>query len=217
LPQQPWRISQAAGIAGRHHEGTMKLKTLAFAFGLALGTAIATAVPGSAATLRFAFQGEFKSLYDFCERIESRYLNKRVFESLIKSGAVDSLGPRESMLDSVDEAVAALQRASRTRESGQQGRVNVDDAIGKSSYEVRRQKTHVSRKANQINLRLLECCYKVGVMLFTDSAFRGNQLSIQAPPLGRLQTGSARPVGNYNRNLSVKLSGSDRISNGLKV
>ena len=65
--------------------------------------------------------GEFKSLYDFCERIESRFLNKRVFESLIRSGALDSLGSRESMLASVDDAVAALQRASRTRESGQHG------------------------------------------------------------------------------------------------
>ncbi|HEX3371709.1 MAG TPA: DNA polymerase III subunit alpha, partial [Candidatus Acidoferrales bacterium] len=66
-------------------------------------------------------QGEFRSLYDFCERIEPRYLNKRVFESLIKSGAMDSLGPREGMLASVDEAVNALQRASRSRESGQHG------------------------------------------------------------------------------------------------
>ncbi len=37
-------------------------------------------------------QGPFKSLYEFCERIESRFLNKRVFESLIKCGAMDSLG-----------------------------------------------------------------------------------------------------------------------------
>ena len=66
-------------------------------------------------------EGEFKSLYDFCERIDSRFLNKRVFESLIKSGAMDSLGPRESMLASVDDAISALQRASRTRESGQHG------------------------------------------------------------------------------------------------
>src|ERR1700758_2318725 len=65
--------------------------------------------------------GEFKALYDFCERIESRYLNKRVFESLIKSGALDCLGPRESMLASVDDALATLQRASRMRESGQHG------------------------------------------------------------------------------------------------
>src|SRR6201994_4827266 len=54
-------------------------------------------------------QGEFRSLYDFCERIDPKFLNKRVFESLIKSGAMDSLGPREPMLASVDDAVAALQ------------------------------------------------------------------------------------------------------------
>jgi len=65
--------------------------------------------------------GEFRSLYDFCERIESRFLNKRVFESLIKSGALDSLGARESLLASVDDALATLQRASRMRESGQHG------------------------------------------------------------------------------------------------
>ena len=66
-------------------------------------------------------QGEFKSLYDFCERIEPRFLNKRVFESLIKSGAMDSLGAREAMIASVDDAVAALQRAARSKESGQHG------------------------------------------------------------------------------------------------
>jgi len=48
-------------------------------------------------------------------------LNKRVFESLIKSGAMDSLGPREAMLASVDEAINAIQRAARARESGQHG------------------------------------------------------------------------------------------------
>jgi len=66
-------------------------------------------------------QGRFKSLYDFCERIESRFLNKRVFESLIKSGAMDSLGPREAMLASVDDAINAIQRAVRAKESGQHG------------------------------------------------------------------------------------------------
>src|SRR5208337_3992567 len=62
-------------------------------------------------------EGEFKSLYEFCERIEPRFLNKRVFESLIKSGAMDSLGPREPMVASV----AAIQRAARSKESGQHG------------------------------------------------------------------------------------------------
>ena len=66
-------------------------------------------------------QGPYKSLYEFCERIESRFLNKRVFESLIRCGAMDSLGPRESMLASVDDAIAAIQRAARAKESGQHG------------------------------------------------------------------------------------------------
>jgi DNA polymerase-3 subunit alpha len=82
-------------------------------------------------------QGEFKSLYDFCERIESRFLNKRVFESLIRSGAVDSLGPRESMLASVDDALGALQRASRTRETGQHGLFGTAAAPAPSPFELR--------------------------------------------------------------------------------
>jgi DNA polymerase-3 subunit alpha len=81
--------------------------------------------------------GEFKSLYDFCERIGPRFLNKRVFESLIKSGALDSLGPRESMLASVDDAIAALQRASRIRESGQHGLFGAAAAPAPIPFELR--------------------------------------------------------------------------------
>ena len=82
-------------------------------------------------------QGEFRSLYDFCERIDSRFLNKRVFESLIKSGAMDSLGGREALLASVDEAIAAVQRASRTRESGQHGLFATAAAPAAIPFELR--------------------------------------------------------------------------------
>ena len=81
--------------------------------------------------------GPFKSLYDLCERIESRFLNKRVFESLIKSGAVDSLGPRESMCASVDDALAAVQRATRIRESGQHGLFGGASAPSQPAFELR--------------------------------------------------------------------------------
>src|SRR5579859_6531121 len=81
--------------------------------------------------------GEFTSLYDLCERIEARYLNKRVFESLIKSGAMDSLGARESMLASVDDAVNALQRASRMRESGQHGLFGTAAAPAPIAFQMR--------------------------------------------------------------------------------
>src|SRR5437867_3130326 len=82
-------------------------------------------------------RGPFTALFDFCERIDSRFLNKRVFESLIKSGALDSLGPRESMLASVDEAIGALQRASRIRESGQHGLFGTAAAAAPTPFELR--------------------------------------------------------------------------------
>src|SRR5712672_2670477 len=43
-------------------------------------------------------QGPFHSLYEFCERIESRFLNKRVFESLIKSARVIRLADAKAFL-----------------------------------------------------------------------------------------------------------------------
>ncbi len=80
--------------------------------------------------------GEFTTLYDLCERIEAKFLNKRVFESLIKSGAVDSLGPRESMLATVDDALAAVQRATRIRESGQHGLFGAAAAPARIAFEL---------------------------------------------------------------------------------
>jgi DNA polymerase-3 subunit alpha len=82
-------------------------------------------------------QGEFRTLYDFCERVEPRFLNKRVFESLIKSGALDSFGARENMAASVDDAVTALQRAARLRESGQHGLFGSAAAPAPLAFELR--------------------------------------------------------------------------------
>jgi DNA polymerase-3 subunit alpha len=50
---------------------------------------------------------------------------------------MDSLGPRETMLVSVDDALAALQRASRTRESGQHGLFGTAAAPAPAAFELR--------------------------------------------------------------------------------
>ena len=50
-------------------------------------------------------KGSFKTLYEFCERTDSRLVNKKVMESLIKCGAFDSLGFKRSQM------FAMLQRA----------------------------------------------------------------------------------------------------------
>ena len=63
-------------------------------------------------------------------------LNKQVFESLIKSSALDSLGPQESLLASVDDAIASQQRASRIRESGQHGLFGTAAAPAPIAFEL---------------------------------------------------------------------------------
>ncbi|MCM8768752.1 MAG: DNA polymerase III subunit alpha [Candidatus Omnitrophica bacterium] len=51
--------------------------------------------------------GPFKSLFDFCERVDLRAVNRKVIESLIKAGAFDFLEmPRSQLFALIEEAVA---------------------------------------------------------------------------------------------------------------
>ncbi|HTY76490.1 MAG TPA: DNA polymerase III subunit alpha [Candidatus Bathyarchaeia archaeon] len=64
--------------------------------------------------------GAFLSLTDFCSRVDLRLVNRRVVESLIKAGALDSLGStRAGLLSGLDQAMEAGQRSQRDREEGQ--------------------------------------------------------------------------------------------------
>jgi len=65
--------------------------------------------------------GRFKSIYEFCEKVDLRLLNKRVLESLIKSGAMDSLGRRAQLMAVLDKAIDHAQKTQRDAESGQHG------------------------------------------------------------------------------------------------
>lgn len=65
--------------------------------------------------------GRYKSLDDFCGRIDLQRCNKRVLESLIKCGALDAFGPRAVQLGHLDLALGTAQREQRDRESGQVG------------------------------------------------------------------------------------------------
>ena len=65
--------------------------------------------------------GKFQSIYEFCEKVDLRLLNKRVLESLIKSGAMDSLGRRAQLMAVLDKAIEHSQKAQRDAESGQHG------------------------------------------------------------------------------------------------
>ncbi|NVM20978.1 MAG: DNA polymerase III subunit alpha [Desulfobacterales bacterium] len=64
--------------------------------------------------------GTFKSLFDFCERIDHRRVNRRVVESLIKCGAFDSTGAKRSQMMAVlEEATEIGHNVQKDRMNGQ--------------------------------------------------------------------------------------------------
>ena len=64
--------------------------------------------------------GPFTSIYNFCERVDLSGVNRRMIESLIKAGAMDSLnGTRSQLFAVIDSAMETGQRAQRDKLSGQ--------------------------------------------------------------------------------------------------
>ena len=80
--------------------------------------------------------GPFKDLFDFCARVDGRKVNKRALEAMIRSGALDEIGPdgemgyrRAVMLAGMDEAVKLAEQHARNTSSG------MGDLFGESVVE----------------------------------------------------------------------------------
>jgi len=63
--------------------------------------------------------GEYKTIEDMCRRVDICGINKRVMESLIKSGAMDCLGERGTLLGNIGTIMSAAQREQQLKSSGQ--------------------------------------------------------------------------------------------------
>ena len=63
--------------------------------------------------------GKFKSLDDFCQRVDLRIVSKRALECLIKVGAMDTLGNRSQMLAGIDSIISASSAAHKADDIGQ--------------------------------------------------------------------------------------------------
>jgi DNA polymerase III subunit alpha len=64
--------------------------------------------------------GPFESLWDFCERVDGRAVNKKAIEALIKCGAFGSTGAtRKGMLEVLEAAQAAGQKSQQDAQIGQ--------------------------------------------------------------------------------------------------
>ncbi|NRA20560.1 MAG: DNA polymerase III subunit alpha [Oceanospirillaceae bacterium] len=63
--------------------------------------------------------GKFVDMYEFCERVGAKKLNKRVLEGLIRCGAMDDLGPnRAVMVASISDALKAADQSAHNQSAG---------------------------------------------------------------------------------------------------
>ncbi len=88
-------------------------------FGLAAVKNVGTGAIESIIHVREAAE-PFRSIVDFCDRVDPRKANKRVLESLIKCGAFDSTGhKRRQLMTFYEEIMDKAQKRQRERACGQ--------------------------------------------------------------------------------------------------
>jgi DNA polymerase III subunit alpha len=75
--------------------------------------------------------GEFTSLWDFCERVDNRTVNKKAIDALIKCGALGSTGAsRKGMLAVLEQAQGAGQKIQQDALIGQGSIFDLQDDAG---------------------------------------------------------------------------------------
>lgn len=78
--------------------------------------------------------GRFKDLFDFCERVDTRCVNRAAVERLVKAGAMDAFGKRSALLLAVGNAFDAAEQRHQDRRRGQRNFFDiVDDDGGESN------------------------------------------------------------------------------------
>jgi DNA polymerase III subunit alpha len=86
------------------------------------------------AILRAREDKPIESIWDFCERVDSRAVNKRAIECLVKCGALDSTGAsRKGMLEALPAAQSAGQKAQEDAQLGQGSIFDFGDDAGGGS------------------------------------------------------------------------------------
>src|SRR6185503_20169515 len=105
----------------------------------------------------------------------------------------------------------------KTRKSGQQGRVNVQDTLVERTHEGGAQQAHEARQAYQIDLAPVELIDQQSVIDFAIQAFRGDRDGIEPPVARDGKPAGFRPVADHHRYLRVEASGSRLIGYGFEV
>ena len=65
--------------------------------------------------------GPYRSIADFVERVDSKDLNKKSLESLIKAGAFDKFAERNQLLQNMERLLETARETQKNKNNGQQG------------------------------------------------------------------------------------------------
>ncbi|AMJ41955.1 DNA polymerase III subunit alpha [Anaerotignum propionicum] len=80
-------------------------------------------------------EGLFQSMTEFCNRMETGEMNKRSFESLIKAGAMDSLGGARSQYMAIYKSI--LDGIGQARKNNIEGQLNLFELdMGEGNYQM---------------------------------------------------------------------------------
>jgi DNA polymerase-3 subunit alpha len=94
--------------------------------------------------------GSFQSIEDFLTRINSKDLNKKSLESLIKAGAFDKLAERNQLLFNLERILEWNRENQRTKIAGQKGLFDFLP-LGKSGMKFQLAKTNPASKAEKLS------------------------------------------------------------------
>ncbi|HEY5583650.1 MAG TPA: DNA polymerase III subunit alpha [Ruminiclostridium sp.] len=148
-----------------------------------------------------AQNGNFSSFLDFCQRIEGRDVNKRCIESLIKSGAFDSLNVYRSKLIAVYERF--LDGISQSRKRNMDGQMSIFDLMQEPQESLQEDYPDIKE-------------YPANVLLTMEKEMLG--LYVSGHPLSEYQSILNKNVNLYSKDLFFDSNeeGSDDIELEMK-
>ncbi len=164
-------------------------------------------------------RGPFKNFRDFCDRIDTREVNKRCIESLIKCGAFDSMGVYRSKLIAVFEKM--LDGIAQTKKRNMEGQMSLFE-MSIAGNEKSMYGESALYEDNDIYPDIKE--YPNKVLLSMEKEMLG--LYISGHPLSEFDEEIKRMVTLYSSDLNIYLNQSEEpylldnyknISDGMSV
>ena len=141
--------------------------------------------------------GNFKSLTELCESVDLQLANKRVFESLIKSGACDSLGENRAKM--LKDLQASMEQGQAKQRDKQLGQSSMFDTFAEDSVSEKDNGSHVNEWDEMDRLKFEK--ESIGFYI------TGHPLDRFQKDLARFTDATSASVAEFGNNKAVSIAG----------